>query len=74
MVGPAHDVDARAFGDQREHRERIGVLAANQPRHRPKLALECAEGVAVAAHMDEPLADRRHDFLVFADDLPSGPK
>ena len=34
----------------------------------PNSRLERAEGVAVAAHVDEPLADRRHDLLVLADD------
>ena len=68
MVRPAHDVDARALGDQREHRERVGILAADQPAHRAELAGEGAEGVAVAAHVHQPLADRRHDLLVLADE------
>ena len=74
MIGPAHDVNAGAFGDQREHRERIGVLAADQPRHRPELGREGAEGVAIAAHVDQPLADRRHDLLVLADDRAVRPE
>ena len=40
MVGPAHDVDAGAFGGQREDGQRIGVLAADEAAHRAELGLE----------------------------------
>ena len=67
VVGPAHDVDAGAFGGEREHRQRVRVLAADQAAHRSELGLERAERVTEAAHMHQPLADRRHDLLVLAD-------
>ena len=68
VIGPTHHVNARTLRDQREHRERIGILAANQAAHRPKCALERAESVAMAAGMDEPLADGRHDLLMLANE------
>jgi hypothetical protein len=67
MIGPAHHVDARALGGEREDRERIGVLAADQPAHRAELGLERTESIAEPAHVDQALADRRHDLLVLAD-------
>jgi hypothetical protein len=39
MVRPAHHMDARAFRE-REHCERVRVLAADQPAHRPEPAGE----------------------------------
>jgi hypothetical protein len=74
VIGPAHHVDARALGGQRKHRKRIGILAANQRAHRTEFGLEGPEGVAEAAHMDEPFADRRHDFWCLPISLPSGPR
>src|SRR6185437_14371352 len=67
MVWPTHDVYSRAFRNQREDCERIGILAANEPAHRPKLTRKCPERVAVSARMDQALTNRRHDFLVLAD-------
>ena len=70
MVGPAHHVDARALGRQREDRERVRVLAAHEGAHRPEFGPEGAERVAVTARVDEALADCRHDLLVLADERP----
>lgn len=72
MVRPAHDVNARAFRREREHRQRIGILAANQPAHRPEARLKGSERIAVTAGMHQPLADRRHDLLVLADERAVG--
>ena len=52
---------------QREHCQRIGILTADEAAHRPKFALKRTECVAEAAHMHQPFADGRHDFLVLAD-------
>ena len=72
MIRPAHGVDTRALGGQRKHRQRIGILTADQTAHRPELGRERAEGVAKAAHMHEALANGRHDLLMLADQAAVG--
>ena len=59
-------MNARAFRGEGEDRQRIRILAADQPAHRPVLTRKCAERVAEAAHVHEALTDRRHDLLMLA--------
>ena len=72
MVGPAHHVDARTFGGEREHGQRIGVLAADEAAHRAELGLERPEGVAIAAGVHQPLTHGGHDLLVLANQRAVG--
>jgi hypothetical protein len=66
-------VDARVLGGEREDGERVRVLSADQRARGPEVGLERAERVAVAAGVDQPLADGRHKLLVLADELAPRP-
>src|SRR5262249_18598331 len=62
-----HDMNARAFGDQRKNGERIRIFAAYQSTHGTKFTGEGAECIAIASCVHETLSDRRHDLLMLAD-------
>src|SRR6266850_3932401 len=73
MIRPAHDVEARAFGGERKHGKRVGILAADQTAHGPEFRLERPESVAEPSAVHEPLAYRGDELLVLAEQLAVGP-
>src|SRR5262245_11926228 len=67
MVRPAHDMNARPFGNQRKNGKRVGIFATYQSAHLTKLTSKGTECIAITSCMDETLADRRHDLLMLSD-------